>query len=291
VHSLKVLILAATATVAFADEKQALEEFAKARQDPVSAAGRGRMAQATERLAKEGGAASVAVLGGFISDSDVAGAKLLLELREIKKRGALAVVDVDKYGRQIEQLHFRKQSGTTGLDPEIEACEAKLRRAGDVFEGVKAKASSLGRLYEQHQAARAACASACVEVLKRVPAKQVAAAADSLRAKLDVASEPQSLLVVWILRQAKRVEASSALLEIYSHPKSAARVRIEAACAVAALGDLDSIRTLVGRLAGHLGSADEADRKRILHALSLAARQRLASLDDAKAWIAVAKKN
>ncbi|MHC4408497.1 MAG: hypothetical protein ACYS0F_05785, partial [Planctomycetota bacterium] len=240
-HLLKVLILAATATVAFADEKDALEAFAKARQDPVSDAGRGRMAQATERLAKEGGAASVPVLGEFIFDSDVAGAKLLDELREIKKRGALAVVAVDKYGRQLEQLHFSKQSGTAGLEPEIEACEAKLRRANDVFEGVKAKASSVGKLYEQHQAARAACASACVQVLGRVPAKQVAAAADSLRAKLDVASEPQSLLLVWILRQAKRVEASSALLEVYSHPKSSAPVRVEAACAVAALGDPDSI--------------------------------------------------
>jgi HEAT repeat protein len=89
-------------------------------------------------------------------------------------------------------------------------------------------------------------------------------------------------LLVWILRQAKRVEASSALLEVYSHPKSSAPVRVEAACAVAALGDPDSIRTLVGRLAGHLGSADEADRKRIFHALSLAARQRIASLDDAR---------
>ena len=45
---LKILILAATATVVFADEKEAIEAFAKARQDPVSAAGRGRMAQATE---------------------------------------------------------------------------------------------------------------------------------------------------------------------------------------------------------------------------------------------------
>ena len=274
------------ASTAFAGEKEANEMFARASKDPVSEAGRGRMAQAITEIESEGGARSVAILGKFLRETFRGTEKLLAEMREIKKQGALAFGAVDKLGREVEQLKHRRDSGATDLDAEIEEREAKIRRAVDEFEKAKYKSRALGELVRQWGSTRQACARACSRILARVPSAQVASAVESLRASTDLSADDQSLLLVWILRRANRPEASPALLDIFGEPKTPAPTRVEAACAVAALGDLESMRALVDRL----DRLDEVAHKRVLAALSLAAHKRLSSLDEVKAWLADAAK-
>ncbi|MHC4938237.1 MAG: hypothetical protein ACYTHK_04645 [Planctomycetota bacterium] len=226
---MRLLAILLLTTAAFADEGEALKAFANARKDPVSDAGRGRMAHAIDRLETEGGAASLAAIGNFIRDSFQRSAKILTELRTIKRQGAEAFQLTNKLTRELEQLEHRKQAGAKGLEPEIEKRATLARRAQAEFEQVKLRTSAIGRLYERHEQLRLRCADVCVKILARTPKGETVKAVDALRGELDPASEEQTLLLVGILRRSGKAEASATLLEIFSYPKSTPPVRVEAA--------------------------------------------------------------
>ena len=124
-------------------------------------------------------------------------------------------------------------------------------------------------------------AKACITILGRLDGEAFARAVASMRSTLVVDKRDPSLLLVHALRRSGRVEGSAALLEIFSHPKTIDAVRIEAACAIASLGDKASMRELVTRLMRN----KKLGRKRPLHALSRAAGKKLATLEEAKTWL------
>ena len=240
------------------------------------------MQRAIAAVEREGGAASLAVVGRYIHDTFVEGAKILARIDGIKIKGREAFKAIDRLARELEHLRHRQQSGATGLGPEIDAREAEMSRARREFDEAKQNTNTLAKLYEQLEQNRESSARACTTILARLPAAQTDEGIRGLRSALEVSSPGESLLLVRILRLSKRAECCAALLEIVSHPQSPAPTRVEAACAVAALGDRDSLRSLLARIDGK----DEVATKRVLHSLSRRARRKLDTLDDANKWLA-----
>ena len=270
------------ATAARADEKALIEILNDAMRDPYGPSGRGGMERALKRAEKEGGPATVRVLAKFIQATFNDETAMKDEMRGIKKKGRVAFEDIERLKREIAHLKHRESAGATGLGPQITKREVSLRSAAETLELAKNDTFRLDRLSDVLRAQRDLAASGCSTILSRLDSKMFAQGVAGMRSEIVVEHRDPSLLVVHMLRRSGKPDASSALLEIFSHPKTQVEVRVEAACAVASLRDKESMRTLVDRLL-----VDKAiEKKRILHALSRAAGKKLATLDDAKTWLA-----
>lgn len=278
-RTLPILLLAATA---LAGEKEAIEAFRKVRGDSGAVADQPRVEEAIEELARMGGVESIGELARYLHDGVVEWRRIVEVVRETKVRGREAFEAIDRIRRELEHLRHRQKSGATGLGPQIEERQDKLDRARAEFEKVKIDTAAAGRRLTAIEEVRQKGAAACTRILRRVPADRVGEAVRALRSALDPADEEESLLFVRILRQAKRPGSAPALLDIFGREESPDAARIEAACAVAVLGDRAALRTLLARF----DDEDESATRRLLHAISRVARKKIESLDAAKAWAA-----
>lgn len=285
--SLILLVLLLCPALARADEKASLEIFADARRDPYSASGRGRMERAITLLSKDGNVESIRALGVFLQGTFLDAAQLLLDLREIQRVGRVAHDDAGRIGRELEHLRQRERAGATGLGPQIAKREELVVTNARVLEEAKAKTARVERVLDVIDRQRLVTAEACTTILVRADPKAFPRTIAALRSTLVVDQRGPSLFLVHALRRSKRVEASAALLEVFSHPKTLVQVKVEAGCAIATLGDKSSMRELVKRLA-RVKSLDKNSpgQKRVLHALSRAAGKKLATLDEASTWLA-----
>jgi len=265
-----------------ADEKGALEIFADARRDPYSASGRGRMERAIALLGKDGSVASIRALGEFLQRTFADEVQLSAEVDEIKKIGRVAHDDNLRISRELSHLKQRERAGATGLGPQIAKREDRMQSNAAALNNAKSQTVRVDRVFGVVRNHRVHGAKACIAILGRLDAEAFSRAVASMRSTLVVDKRGPSLLLVHALRRSKRVEGSAALLEIFSHPKTVDSVRIEAACAIAILGDKASMRELVTRLIRN----KNVNPKRPLHALSRAAGKKLATLEEAKTWLA-----
>jgi len=274
-----ILLLAAAA---LAGEKELLERFRESVADGLGAGNLTNAQQAIEALGAEGGPKSVEALAKYVRETFEETRKQFELIAGYKLHGAEAFRTVERLGREIEHLEKRQQAGATGLDPQIEARKAEVAKSQRVLEGAKRDTTTSGRIIEQIGDLRQAAADTCSAMLARLEGEQFAAALAAVQAPADLGDETESLLLIRTLRHAKRAETAPVLLAIYTDPKTHGAARVEAACAVAFLGERDTIKKLLDGF----DAADEAATNRLLHALSRHARRKLESLDDAKRWIA-----
>ena len=276
----RIAILLLSASPLLASETVLLHTFKEASADAYSAGGATRMQRAIENLAEQGGDKSAAALTRFIKQTLQAEDKTRAGRIAIEKRGWAAHVGIKRLKKELGHLRHRESAGATDLGPQIESRKNQLAELKELFASAMSETTREVRRQESMIAQRERATVACTKILARIEPDLYALALSSIRSTLDIDHRDESLLLVRILREAKRKQSASPLLDIYSHPKALPAARAEAACGVAVLADGHSTRQLIERLR----KDDSIDRKRVLHLLSLAARRKLADLDAAAEW-------
>jgi HEAT repeat protein len=264
----------------FAQEEGLLVVFRDSAAEAYTSGGKGKAERAIAALGEKGGARSVDAIATFIRDGFKAEDELRADQIKVEKRGFTAYASVERVQRELDHLAHRESAGATGLGPQITAREHKLRELNKTVEGAKSQTMRLARMQDTMIKQRERCVIATCKILARLKPKELVFAIGLLRRALDIDKANQSLFLVRTLRASGRKEASPALLEVFSHPKAAVPVRIEAASAVAQLKDANSTRDLIARLK----KEPAFDNKRVLHAFGMAAKKRIADLDAASEW-------
>jgi len=276
----RLAILLLSASPLLASETVLLHTFKEASADAYSAGGATRMQRAIENLAEQGGDKSAAALTRFIKQTLQAEDKTRVGRIAIEKRGWAAHVGIKRLKKELGHLRHRESAGAPDLGPQIESRENQLAELKEVLASAVSETTREVKRQESMIAQRERATVACTRILARIEPDLYALALSSIRSTLDIDHRDESLLLVRILREAKRKQSASPLLDIYSHPTAPPATRAEAACGVAVLADGRSTRQLIERLR----KDDSIDRKRVLHLLSLAARRKLADLDAAAEW-------
>jgi len=279
------LVLLIFVVPTWASEQALLHEFKIARADPFSPRGKSKMDRAIARLAEGGGVKSVGVLADFLHETIKAETEERARRIEIQRRGRVAHSSKEQIKRELEHLRHRENAGATGLGPQINARNEKMRGMESALESAKRDSIRSFEIQGQIWKKRESSAAACVLILARLKPGEAVAAIGSLRKALDVDQREPALLLVQILRKSKRRESAAALLEVFSHPKTETAGRASAACAIPSLGDANATRQLVKRLQ----LDKQFDQTRVLHELGLAAHRRFADLDEAAKWAATLK--
>jgi len=284
-----VALLLILSAFVFAGEEALLHAFKIAREDPFSPRGRARMGRAIEAVSKGGGVRCVAALADFLRVAEEAETKVRKDRIEVERSGRVAHSGMAQVKRELEHLRHRESAGAIGLGPQISARVDKLQSMEAALETAKHETRRYSLTQAEIFRAREASVVACAAILARLKPDDVTTAIGSLRKSLDVDSHAQVLLLVRVLRSSKRKEAGSALLEVFSHPKTGAAGRTAAGCAIAFVGDPNATRQLIKRLRQDAASDKSLDRSRIMHEIGLAARQRFEDLDAAAKWAATLK--
>jgi hypothetical protein len=180
------------------------------------------------------------------------------------------------------QLDLKEKAGDRTVGPAIEQRKSERmlleRRAERSMKDIEQIDRTIGFLREL----RGRLTQDCVALLKGRKGEEAAAAIGGVRRALDVADKEQALVLVSIFAGSDLAEAEGQLLEILAAPKADRAVRLRAQYALA--------KHLSRRGAEALLRLWERDPARAgvhaQHVLSLAAKKRFATIEEARAWIA-----
>ncbi|MEM8883455.1 MAG: hypothetical protein AAGD14_05270 [Planctomycetota bacterium] len=273
-------LLLLLAAPVLADDAALRKELTEAREGAFTIGGRARMMRAVELVREKGGAAALEPTAMFIRDTFVWNARTQKSLMEIKSEGATIFRRIEETKRELDQLQQRRRAGATGLEVDIRRRTERLKKDRADFDRIVGETRVIGQEFDAMLALRERAARACEAILVRIDAAQLAPAVAALRRIFAIDDATSSLMLVRLLRQSKRAEVSTTLLEMHAHPKLPPAAKVEAACAIASIGVPADMRVLLARL-----DAEPAQvRTRVLHALSRTARRKLASIDEAKTW-------
>ncbi len=273
------LVCVAAAEDAFQERLKALDD---AKPSTLKAGGQARVYPAVEALAATRDVRAVAPLALYLLETITSERRVLEGARSTQKEAAELSARAETLSNDLKRLELKEKAGDHAVGPAIERCMSERlqcqRRRDELMKGLEQVDRTIRFLREL----RDRLARDCIALLKDREGAEAAAGIEGVRRALDPADREQGLFLVRILAASDLARAEEQLLEILSAPKADAAVRTQAQLALGKHLSRRGAETLV-----RLWERDpERSGEQVRHVLSLAAKKRLETLADARAWIA-----
>jgi hypothetical protein len=237
---------------------------------------------AVDALVATGDVRAVAPVAAYLLQTIQNERRLFEELAATQRAAAESNDRVAVLAQELKQLELKEKAGDRMVGPAIEARMSERQRCQREFEELRAKVSQVGRTIDFQRELRERLADGCALLLKELKGEEAGTGIASLRRALDPGDREQALFLVRILSASELAQAEEQLIEILTQPNAADAVRQRAQYALG--------RCLTRRGADVLVGLWEREPARYAasagHVLSLAARRRLATLEEARAWAA-----
>ncbi|HEX5137322.1 MAG TPA: hypothetical protein VFY93_10135 [Planctomycetota bacterium] len=280
---LPLLLLLAPATVAVADDMfpLRLQAFEEARAFTLEAGGQARVYPALEALVATGDVRAVAPIASYLLETITSERRLFEDLRNIQKQLAEAASRAEAIDKELTQLDLKEKAGDRTVGPSIEERKSERAMLARQADHRAKEMEQIDRTVGFLRELRGRLVGNAVTLLKGRTGDEAKTAIAAVRRALDVADKDQALVLVRIFGESDLAEAEDQLLEILAAPKADSSVRLRAQYALA--------HHLSRRGAEALLRIWERDPKRsgvhAQHVLSLAAKKRLATIEEARAWV------
>jgi len=276
------LLLLPAVAVAGDEYPLRLQDFEAARRFTLEAGGQARVYPAVEALVATRDVRAVEPLAAYLLETITSTRRTLEDIKQKQKEGEVAHQRADALTGELKQLNLKEKAGDRTLGPEIERRTAERVAAEGRFEQCRKEMEQLYRTVEFLGKLRDMLADDCVTLLKGRSGEEAATGIAAVRRALDVADREQALFLVRILAGSELPEVEEQLLEILSAPKAEDAVRLRAETALAKYLTRRGAEVLL-----QLWEREPARQgPRVQHVLSLAAKKRLDTIEDARAWIA-----
>jgi hypothetical protein len=281
-RTLTTLLLLAAAALADDAFPSRLQAFEQARRFTLEPGGQARVLPAVDALIDTDDVRAVAPVAEYLLETIQNERRLFEELATTQRAAADLKDRSDVLAQELKQLELKEKAGDRMVGPAIEARTSERSRCQREFEELRGKVTQVGRAIDFQRELRDRLADGCAALLKALAAEQVPSGIASLRRALDPADREQALFLVRILAGSGQAQAEEQLIEILTQPNAADAVRTRAQFALG--------RCLSRRGADVLLRLWERDPEHYAatagHVLSLKARRRLASLEEARAFVA-----
>jgi hypothetical protein len=275
-------LLLAGVAVAADELAPRLQAFEEARKHTLEPGGQATVYPAFEALVAVGDVRAVAPIASYILETIQSDRRLLDDGRKVQAEMAEASARVEVLKHELEQLDLKEKAGDRTVGPEIEkrvSEQMTLQRKRDQLEK---NLDQIDRTLLFLRELRGRLADGCVALLKGKKGEQAAVGISGVRHALDVADKDEAFVLVRIFGDSDLDEAEDQLLEILAAPKADPAVRMRTQYAL--------VHHLSRRGAEALLRIWEEDPDgagaHAQHVLSLVAKKRLGTLDEARAWIA-----
>ncbi len=270
---------AVAAAEEFTDRLRALDD---ARQFTLEAGGQARVYPAVEGLVLTRDVRAIPPLAAYLLETITSERRIIDESRSTQKEAADAWARGEALANDLKRLELKEKAGDRTVGPAIERCMSERiecqRQCEQLIKVVEQKDRTVAFLREL----RVRLADGCISLLKDRTGAEAAAGIEGVRRALDPADREQGLHLVRILAASDLERAEEQLLEILSAPKADEAVRMSVQYALGKHLTRRGAETLV-----RLWERDaERYGDRARHVLSAAAKKRLETTADARAWIA-----
>jgi len=278
------LLLIAPATVAIADDSfpLRLQAFEEARAFTLEAGGQARVYPALEALAATGDVRAVAPIASYLLETITSERRLLDNLRDLQKQIAGSASREEAIDKELTQLDLKEKAGDRTVGPAIEQRKSERALLDRQIDRRTREIEQIDRTIGFLRELCRRLVDGSIALLKGRTGEEVKVAIVGVCRALDVADKDQVLVLVRIFGESDLAEAEDQLLEILAAPKADSSVRLRAQYALA--------HHLTRRGAEALLRIWERDPKRAgvhaQHVLSLAAKKRLGTIEDARTWVA-----
>jgi len=259
-----------------------LQDFEEARRFTLEPGGQARVFPAVEALTATGDIRAVEPLAVYLLETITSERKIFEDIQKRQKEGAAAHDRAEVLSDELKQLALKEKAGDRTLGPEIERRTAEKVAAEGRFDQIKKGIEQSCRTIDFIRKLRENLADDCTTLLKGRSGEEAAAGIAAVRRALDVADREQAIYLVRILAGSELPEAEEQLLEILSAPKADDAVRLRAETALAKCLTRRGAETLLGLWERE----PEVQGPRVQYVLSLVAKKRLDTIEDARAWVA-----
>jgi len=263
-----------------------LQVFDTATRDLTRPGARGSVNPAIDGLVESKDVRAVAPLAALVPRSEAVEKEVLSMLRKQQRIGLEAHERIEVLERELELLRLKERAGDTTVGPEIQRRLDEKKEKERFFEERRSRSEHLARVLVFLREVRDRAADGCATILRECDADQVGAGFTRLREVFDVAATSQGLFLVRILRQSARPEAEAHVLDVLAHPKADPAVIRAATFALSGGLTRRGAETLLGLWERNPSSMGE----RVSHVLGLVARERLETIEEARAWVASLEK-
>lgn len=278
------LLLLCLPAVALAEDafQERLKAFEAARAFTLEAGGQAHVYPAVEALAATGDIRAVAPLAAYLLDTIMSERHLLADARKTQKEAAESSALAETLLKELKQLELKEKAGDRTVGPAIEQRTTERARAQHQYDQLMKVLEQMDRTIGFLRELRGRLADGCISLLKERKGADAATGIEGVRRALDPADRDQGLFLVRILGESDVEQAEGQLLEILSAPKADDAVRLRAQYALAKHLTRRGAETLLRLWERDPERAGEHAR----HVLSLAAKKKLDTLADARAWVA-----
>jgi hypothetical protein len=270
------------AALAAADDRFAerLRAFDEARKATMEAGGQARVNPAVEALAETKDIRAVAHFAAYVLETITEERRVVADQRKLQREITDLGERAEALASDLKKLELKEKAGDRTIGPVIERTVTERTQCLQKFEAHTKSYEQMDRTVAFLRDLRMRLADSCAELLKGRKGAEAAAGIEGVRRPLDLADREQGLIVVRILSSSDAEGVEEQLLEILSAPKADDAVRLRAEYGLA--------NHLTRRGAETLLRFWEKDPKdeRPRHVLSAAAKKRLETIEDARAWVA-----
>jgi len=276
------LLLLVTAVASAQDPFAAtLERFSKAAARTLEPGAQAKVSAAVEDLVATGDLRAVQPLLEQLVATYERERTLFKSIAVTQKFSADAADRAIEIDRELEFFRLKERAGDPSAGPKIQKLIDEQKQQVRVIDEKRGQVLQIDRTIAFVRDLREKLLVGCVQVLKGLEGEKIEAGLGIARRVLDLASRDQALVLVRVLRMSGVKQAESHLLDVLANPKVDGAVLRAAQYAVAPLLTRRGAETLL-----RAWERDPEGRgKHARHALSLAARKKLADLETARAWV------
>ena len=270
------------AALAAADDRfpERLGAFEEARKATLEPGGQASVNPAVEALAATKDIRAVAPFAAYLLETLTEERRIVADQRKLQKEIADLASRGEALAGDLKRLEFKEKAGDRTLGPVIERTVTERAQCLQGADQHLKSYEQMDRTVAFLRELRGRLADNCAMLLKGRKGAEAAAGIEGVRRPLDVADRELGLLLVRILATSDAEGVEEQLLEIMSAPKADDAVRMRAQYGLANHLTRRGAETLLRLWERH--PKDERPR----HVLSAAAKKRLATIEDARAWVA-----
>jgi hypothetical protein len=270
------------AFAALADDSfpEHLRSFEEARKVTLEPGGQARVNPAVEALVATADIRAVAPLASYLVETITDERRVSEDSRKVQTELAEAWSRGEALAADLKRLELKEKAGDRTVGPQIERCAAERAQCLAICDQRTKACEQYARTIAFLRDLRGRVAAGCTQLLKGRKGDEAAIGIESVRRPLDAADREQGLILVRILASSGVEGVEQQLIEILSAPKADPAVRLNAQYGLA--------NHLTRRGAETLLRMWEKDPKseHARHILSVAAKRRLETVEDARSWIA-----
>lgn len=264
---------------------QRLRAFERARGKTLEPGAHAKVNPAVEDLIATGDVRAVTPLLKYLVETFVFETYLFEQSKQIQKKGAAAFDRMRDIDRELTFLRLKEKAGDETVGPEIERRLDGRRKQKQIFERMQQETTRATRAINFVRRLRDKVVEGSASILRGLSGPQADAGLVAARRALDVAKREQALYLVIVLRDSQLPQAEGHLLDVIAHPKADAAVLRAAQFALSRNMTRKGAEVLVRLWEQDPKGSGESAR----HVLSLVARKKLESVQEARAWAATLK--